>query len=91
MSDSLLEEIIAYCKGELPELVDSPVRRALSARLGVLERPTWALAVQPATQMQVVGLAKLLLDLRDEVTDARRRQLDAAAQLTRASGARSLL
>ena len=71
MSDSLLDEAIHFCAVALQEMCDTPERSQLRARLGVLERAVWSLALLPATEMQVVHLAKLVLDLRDDVTKAR--------------------
>ena len=50
---------------------ETPMRRQLQARLGVLERATWSLSLLPATEEQVVSLAKLVLGLRDDVSRAK--------------------
>jgi hypothetical protein len=71
MSDSLLDEALHFCNVALLEMCDTPMRSQLRARLGVLERATWSLPLLPATEEQVVGLAKLVLALRDDVMSAR--------------------
>lgn len=47
------------------------MRRHLLARQGVLERAAWSLPLLPATEEQVVSLAKLVLALRDDVSRAK--------------------
>ena len=47
------------------------MRRQLLARLGVLERASWSVSLLPATEDQLVSLAKLVLALRDDVSRAK--------------------
>jgi hypothetical protein len=70
MSDSLLDQALHFCTVALLGMRDTPGRRQLQARLGVLERASWSLPLLPATEEQVVSLAKLILNLRDEVARA---------------------
>ncbi|MBX3205461.1 MAG: hypothetical protein KF764_10350 [Labilithrix sp.] len=70
MSDSLLDQALRYCHASLLEMRDTPARRHLAARLGVLERAAWAIPLVPATAEQVVSIVKLVLDLRDDVVRA---------------------
>ncbi|MBX3218394.1 MAG: hypothetical protein KF850_40690 [Labilithrix sp.] len=70
MSDSLLDEALRFCHAALLEMRDTPARRHLTARLGVLERAAWAIPLVPATAEQVVRIVKLVLDLRDDVVRA---------------------
>ena len=70
MTDSLLDQALRFCNVALLEMCDTPVRRNLQARLGVLERASWSLSLMPATAEQVVSIAKLILALRDDVTRA---------------------
>ncbi len=71
MSESLLDQTLRYCSEMLLEMSDTPMRRQLRARLGVLERASWSLPLLPATEEQVVSLAKLVLALRDDVSRAK--------------------
>ena len=71
MSDSLLDQTLRFCRETLLEMSETPLRRNLQARLGVLERATWSLSLLPAKEEQVVSLAKLVLALRDDVTRAK--------------------
>ena len=71
MSDSLLDQALHFCNAALLEMRDTPARRQLRARLGVLERAAWSLALLPASEQQVVSLAKLVLALRDDVSSAK--------------------
>ncbi len=71
MSDSLLDQSLRFCHEALLEMSETPTRRQLQARLGVLERATWSLALLPAPEDQVVRLAKLVLALRDDVSRAK--------------------
>lgn len=70
MSDSLLDAALHYCRDALVDMADGPTRRNLRARLGVLERAAWSLALLPTSETQVVTVAKLVLDLRDDVARA---------------------
>ncbi len=70
MTDSLLDQALRFCNVALLEMTDTPGRRHLQARLGVLERATWSLSLLPATAEQVVSIAKLILALRDDVARA---------------------
>lgn len=70
MSDCLLDEALQFCDATLLQMCDTAVRRQLRARLGLLERASWSLALLPATEEQVVHLAKLILALRDDVVRA---------------------
>jgi hypothetical protein len=71
MSDSLLDEALRFCDATLLDMCDTAVRRELRARLGLLERAVWSLPLLPATEQQVVHIAKLVLALRDDVASAR--------------------
>lgn len=71
MSDSLLDEALGYCHEALLDMHDTPVRNQLRARLGFVERVSWSLSLLPATELQVVNVARLALDLRDDVARAR--------------------
>ena len=71
MSDSLIDEALGFCQEALLDLPDTPERRQLRARLGVLERAAWSLTHQVATQLHVVNIAKLVLMLRDDVVALR--------------------
>lgn len=71
MSESLLDQTLRFCRDALLEMSETPVRRQLLARLGVLERAAWSLPLLPATEEQVVSLAKLVLALRDDVSRAK--------------------
>jgi hypothetical protein len=71
MSDSLLDQALRFCHDTLLEMCDTSTRRQLQARLGVLERAAWSLALLPATEQQVISLAKLVLALRDDVSNAK--------------------
>lgn len=81
MSDSLIDEAVSCCRNVIDELEDGPLRRVLNLRLGLLENAAWSIALEPAAQAEVVGLVRMLLDLRDDVVRARRasRSLTAAA------------
>ncbi|MCW5835188.1 MAG: hypothetical protein KIS78_22500 [Labilithrix sp.] len=70
MSDSVLDQALRFCHVALLEMCDTPTRRHLQARLGVLERAAWAIPLVPATAEQVVSIVKLVLDLRDDVVRA---------------------
>lgn len=76
MTDSLLDQALHDCREGLLSLRDGPHRRELYARLGFLERTSWALPLQPAAAEQVVRLVRAVLDLRDEI-DAARAELPA--------------
>ncbi|MBX3225524.1 MAG: hypothetical protein KF795_33770 [Labilithrix sp.] len=82
MSDSLLDQALRFCHVALLEMCDTPARRHLRARLGVLERAAWAIPLVPATAEQVVSIVKLVLDLRDDVVRAQAE--DDASTRTRA-------
>ena len=71
MSESLLDQALRFSREALVEMSDTPMRRQLQARLGVLERAAWSLALLPAKEEQVVSLAKLVLALRDDVSRAK--------------------
>ena len=71
MSESLLDQTLRFSRESLLEMSDTPMRRQLLARLGVLERATWSLSLLPATEDQLVSLAKLVLALRDDVSRAK--------------------
>ena len=79
MSDSLLDEALQYCRVALFDMCDTPVRSQLLARFGVLEQAAWSLSLIPAAELHVVNVARLVLDLRDEVAYARATE----AQLSR--------
>jgi hypothetical protein len=63
----LLEDMLRYCSVALLDLRDTETRRTLAARLAILERATWSMAVTRAPKESVSHLAKLVLDLRDDV------------------------
>ena len=71
MSEWLLDQSLRFCHEALLAMSETPMRRQLRARLGVLERATWSLSLLPATEEQVVCLAKLVLALRDDVSRAK--------------------
>jgi hypothetical protein len=71
MSESLLDQALRFCNAALLEMCDTPMRRQLQARLGVLERATWSLQLLPATEEQIIRLAKLVLTLRDDIAHAK--------------------
>jgi len=68
MSNSILDEAIAYCNHALEDLPESADVRTLRARLVILERAIWSTSHTPTSVDQIVRLAKLLLDLRDEIS-----------------------
>lgn len=72
MSDSLLDQALLECRYGVVELREGSARRAFEARLGVLERATWTLPLEPAAPEQVLRLVRAVLDLRDEIDGARR-------------------
>lgn len=67
MEGSLLEDTLRFCHLALLEVRDSEARRALVARVGILERATWSLELMDASATEVMMLARLVLDLRTEV------------------------
>jgi hypothetical protein len=71
MSESLLDEALRFCEGAIDVMCDTPMRTALRARFDVLERATWSLSLVPAAEEKVIRLARLVLELRDDVQDAR--------------------
>ena len=76
MSESLLDSAIMVSRNALLDMGDSQERRDLSTRLDLLERASWAIGLTPASFDQIVKLAKVILDLRDEIVAARRDALD---------------
>lgn len=71
MSDSLIDEAVSCCRNVIAELEDGPLRRVLKLRLGLLEGAAWSIALEPAAQAELVGLVRMLLDLRDDAVRAR--------------------
>ncbi len=71
MSESLLDEAIRFCDAAIGVMCDTPVRSELQARLEVLERAIWSLSLVPAAEEKIVSLAMRVLELRDDVEDAR--------------------
>lgn len=75
MSDSLLDEALRFCKGAIDVMGDTPMRNTLRARHDVLERATWSLSLLPSVSVppgvEVIRLARLVLELRDDVQHAR--------------------
>ncbi len=82
MADCILDEALLYCRRTLDELGKNPETDALRGRLAVLERAAWSLSVLPARADQVLRVAKLVLDLRDDVAVHGSR--DSAVQLVTA-------
>jgi hypothetical protein len=68
MSESILDEAITYCNQTLDELPESAEVAPLRGRLAMLERAIWSTSHVPTSVDQIVRLAKLLLDLRDEIS-----------------------
>ncbi len=66
--DSLLDQALLDARDGLLDLPETATRRALEARLGILERAMWTVPLEPARADQVLRLARAVLDLRDEVT-----------------------
>lgn len=75
MSESLLDSAIMVSRNALLDMGDSQERRDLTTRLDLLERASWTVGLTPASYDQIVKLAKVILDLRDEIITARRRAL----------------
>lgn len=76
MSDSLLVEALDDTRVLLDELDDDdgdPATRMLRERVDVLDRASAALELRPAPREQVVRLARLALQVRDEAVELRRR------------------
>ena len=71
MPDSLLDSTLAYCRAALGGMPAGPGRDRLSARLGTLEHSAEALPVVTTDSQGVIRVAKLALDLRDEIVSAR--------------------
>jgi hypothetical protein len=69
---SLLDQTLRFCDQVLRDMNPTAQRRQLRARLGVLERATWALPLLRATEGQLVSLAKLVMALREDVLTAKR-------------------
>jgi hypothetical protein len=72
MSESLLDSAITVSRNALLDMGDSRQRSDLSTRLDLLERASWAIGLAPASYDQIVKLAKVIMDLRDEIVAARR-------------------
>ncbi len=75
MSESLLDSAIMVSRNALLDMGDSTERRELTSRLDLLERASWAVGLGPRSYDQIVKLAKVILDLRDEIVAARRHAL----------------
>lgn len=76
MSDSLLVEALGDTRVLLDELDDDdsdPATNALRERVEILDRATAALQLRPARREQVIRLAKVALQVRDEAVELRRR------------------
>lgn len=91
MTESLLDEAIAFCRTTMLEWKDDPERRPLETRLGVLERALWSASVMETPTHHFVQLARLILLLRAEVKrHARSRGAVARAEEERAVRGRCL-
>jgi len=75
MSESLLDSAIMVSRNALLDMGDSKERQELTTRLDMLERASWAVGLSPGSYDQIVKLAKVILDLRDEIVAARREAL----------------
>lgn len=75
MSDSLLVEALDDTRILLDELDDDDddATRVLRERVDILDRASSALELRPARREQVVRLARLALQVRDEAVELRRR------------------
>lgn len=78
MSDSLLVEALDDTRVLLDELDDDDddgdlVTRMLRARVDILDRASAALELRPAGREQILRLAKLAMQVRDEAVELRRR------------------
>lgn len=75
MTDSLLVEALGDARMVLDELHDEEALgvKELRARSLLLERAAALQTLRPAARDDVVKLAKLILDLRDEAVELRRR------------------
>ena len=78
MSDSLLVEALDDTRILLDELDDDDddddaATRVLRERVNILDRASSALELRPARREQVVRLARLALQVRDEAVELRRR------------------
>jgi hypothetical protein len=74
MSDSLLVEALEQSRIALGSVAEIE-SRSLHARLRLLEGVTATLELDPASMEDVVKVAKLVLDFRDEVFDSCRKSL----------------
>lgn len=62
-------------RNALLDMGDSKERHELTTRLDMLERASWSIGLAPGSYDQIVKLAKVILDLRDEIVAARRTAL----------------
>lgn len=74
MSDSLLVEALEQSRIALGSVAE-PESRGLHARLRLLEGVTATLELDPSSMEDVVKVAKLVLDFRDEVFASCRKSL----------------
>lgn len=70
MSDSLIDEALRYCDDALLEMRDTPERSYLRSRFHILIRATWSVSLLRPHERQLVGLATLIMALRDDVARA---------------------
>ena len=71
MSESLLDAAIMVSRNALLDMGDSKERRSFAARLSLLERAAWTMELDADAGDRVVKLAKVILELRDEIVSAR--------------------
>lgn len=74
MSDSLLVEALEDARVLLDELDDDDgdlATRTLRARVDILDRASAALELRPAKREQLLRLAKLAMQVRDDAVDLR--------------------
>ena len=75
MSDSLLIEALSNAREVLDELNDEDALgvRELRARARLIERAAALLELRPASREDIVRMAKLTMELRDDAVELRRR------------------
>lgn len=74
MSDSLLVEALDDTRSLLNDIDDDDgvAARTLRARVDILDRASASLQLRPAGREQVVRLAKLAMQVRDDAVELRR-------------------